>query len=142
MTVEQITFRVVNLRVEKADIRVCRPSRWGNPWAVRRNSGHGWRVEPAKSPDYSLDDESHVFQDRHMAHVWAVEAYRGWLKGREDLVSQLLLELNDRGASQGWTYRDHPEEVTLGCWCAPLPCHGDVLADMLALKLKRWNTRA
>ena len=134
---EPITFRVVNLRTEKADIRVCRPSRWGNPWAVRRNNGceHKWRVEPAKTPDYSIPPELHLFKDRHMAHVWAVEAYRRWLKGREDLVSKLLLELNDRGARKGWTYRDHPDDVTLGCWCAPLPCHAGVLAELLTKRL-------
>jgi hypothetical protein len=25
---------------------------------------------------------------------------------------------------------------TLGCWCAPLPCHGDVLAELLSARLK------
>lgn len=24
------------------------------------------------------------------------------------------------------------KDKTLGCWCAPLPCHGDILADMAA----------
>lgn len=23
------------------------------------------------------------------------------------------------------------EGLTLGCWCAPLPCHGDVLVELL-----------
>lgn len=47
-----------------------------------------------------------------------IEKYRSWL---EDRVISRRLNLDElRGK-------------TLGCWCAPKPCHGDVLLEMLDL---------
>lgn len=43
-----------------------------------------------------------------------IEKYRAWVTANPELMAALP-ELVDR---------------TLGCWCAPLPCHGDVLADL------------
>jgi hypothetical protein len=43
-----------------------------------------------------------------------VAQYRDYLLGRPDLVA-LLPALRGR---------------TLGCWCAPLPCHADVIAQL------------
>lgn len=43
-----------------------------------------------------------------------VEKYRAYLMNSPDLLASLP-EL---------------EGKTLGCWCAPLPCHGDVLAEL------------
>lgn len=39
--------------------------------------------------------------------------YRVWLRQRPELVTAARVELRGK---------------TLGCWCAPLPCHGDLLA--------------
>lgn len=44
-----------------------------------------------------------------------VDKYREWLQGKPVLVGQL----------------PSLEGKTLGCWCAPLPCHGDVLVEAL-----------
>lgn len=50
----------------------------------------------------------------------AVEAYRKWItEGEGKHLLNDLHELKDK---------------TLGCWCAPKACHGDVLAE-LASKL-------
>jgi Domain of unknown function (DUF4326) len=43
-----------------------------------------------------------------------IDRYREWLTGRPDLLARLP-ELRGR---------------RLGCWCAPLPCHADVLAEL------------
>jgi hypothetical protein len=43
-----------------------------------------------------------------------IEAYRGWILKQPDLMRDLA-ELRGK---------------TLGCHCAPLPCHGDMLAEM------------
>jgi Domain of unknown function (DUF4326) len=43
-----------------------------------------------------------------------IAKYRGYLIGRPDLLA-LLPELRGR---------------RLGCWCAPLPCHADVIAEL------------
>lgn len=44
----------------------------------------------------------------------AVAAYRAWLPTQPHLMAALP-ELRGKA---------------LGCWCAPLPCHGDVLAEL------------
>lgn len=67
---------------------VGRPSRWGNPFVLRRESE---RAE-------------------------CLERYRSWLW--EEIASGRL-PLADLAALEG---RD------LACYCAPSPCHGDVLA--------------
>lgn len=42
--------------------------------------------------------------------------YRTWLNHNEpDLIEAAKRELKGK---------------ILGCWCAPLPCHGDVLAEI------------
>lgn len=50
-----------------------------------------------------------------------LERYRDWLHAREDLQAQLrALYAKTKGG-----------RIPLGCWCAPQPCHADVLADLL-----------
>ncbi len=44
-----------------------------------------------------------------------IEKYRAWLLAQPALVERVRRELAGK---------------VLGCWCAPLPCHGDVLADL------------
>lgn len=47
-----------------------------------------------------------------------IEAYRKWVMGNDEtegLGSVIVAELRGK---------------TLGCWCAPLPCHGDVLREI------------
>lgn len=44
----------------------------------------------------------------------AISAYEEWLRSRPDLLARLP-ELRGK---------------TLGCWCKPAPCHGDVLARL------------
>jgi uncharacterized protein DUF4326 len=45
----------------------------------------------------------------------AIRLYKDWLLSRPDLVQRAKRELRGK---------------VLGCWCAPLPCHGDVLAHV------------
>ena len=44
-----------------------------------------------------------------------IEKYRAWIAERPGLVEELRALRPD----------------VLVCWCAPLPCHGDVLAELL-----------
>ena len=44
-----------------------------------------------------------------------IRKYRAWLVAQPALVERVRRELADK---------------VLGCWCAPAPCHGDVLADV------------
>jgi len=44
-----------------------------------------------------------------------IEKYRKYILGKQELLSQLP-ELKNK---------------TLGCWCKPQACHGDVLAELV-----------
>lgn len=80
-------IRVVNLKYENCDIRICRPGQWGNPFRIGRD---GTREE-------------------------TIEKYRKWILMQPMLLAQLYILKDKR----------------LGCWCKPLPCHGDVLVEMV-----------
>jgi hypothetical protein len=52
---------------------------------------------------------------RHGTREEVVQKYREWIiAARPDLMSELHTI----------------KGKTLACWCAPLPCHGDVLAEL------------
>lgn len=82
--------RVVNLRHEKCDVRICRPSKWGNAFYIGRDGGR----------------------------ATVIQKYETHIRNRSDLLVALP-EL---------------EGKRLGCWCAPLACHGDVLVKLLKKK--------
>lgn len=48
-------------------------------------------------------------------HTEAVRLYKEWLWRRPDLIEQAKSELRGKD---------------LVCWCAPLPCHADVLLEL------------
>ena len=52
---------------------------------------------------------------RDGSRVEVIEKYRAWIVKQDDLLARLP-ELRGK---------------ILGCWCAPLPCHGDVLLELL-----------
>lgn len=63
--------------------------------------------------------KSHGFGSR----LWSIMQYRDWIIKQEDLM-------NDLPSLTG---------KTLGCWCSPHPCHGDILALFLAKRLEKSN---
>jgi len=79
--------RVVNLKYEDCDVRICRPGQWGNPFRIGRD---GTREE-------------------------VMEKYRKWAPNQPKLMAQLHILKGQR----------------LGCWCKPLPCHGDILCELV-----------
>ena len=44
-----------------------------------------------------------------------IQKYRQWILAKPQLMAQLSTELKGK---------------TLGCWCKPSACHGDVLAEL------------
>lgn len=44
-----------------------------------------------------------------------IDKYRRWLTDQPELVAKARSELRGK---------------TLGCWCAPMACHGDVLTEV------------
>jgi hypothetical protein len=54
-----------------------------------------------------------IGKDGSREHV--IQKYRDWILANPNLMAQLTLELKGK---------------TLGCWCKPNACHGDVLAEL------------
>jgi len=79
--------KVVNLKHEFYDVRICRPGQWGNPFHIGRD---GTREE-------------------------VIEKYRKWILTQFNLLTQIHILKGKR----------------LGCVCAPLACHGDVLVELV-----------
>lgn len=52
---------------------------------------------------------------KHGSRAVVIAKYRDWVLQQPALMSELP-ELRDK---------------ILGCWCSPLPCHGQVLIDLL-----------
>lgn len=148
--------RVVNLRDFRVPstrryvlppdvVRIDRLTRWGNPF---RTSG-GWITWAAVALGYRADEPG-----RRSA---AVALYRAWIRDEPVAVqpesgTSGVLEYSDglvrtidahvRGfASMATTLYPAPKlperpdlerlrGKRLACWCAPLPCHGDVIAEV------------
>jgi hypothetical protein len=82
---------VVNLRHERYDVYIGRPSPAGNPFVIGRG---GSRSE-------------------------VVEKYRAYFYHRLETDSEFR------------TYIHSLKDKALGCYCAPLDCHGHIIADYL-----------
>jgi len=54
-----------------------------------------------------------IGRDGNRAEV--IRKYEAWLRANPTLVARAKRELKSK---------------VLGCWCAPLPCHGDVLVKI------------
>lgn len=57
---------------------------------------------------FVMNDDSDAERDR------AISEFRAWIVEQPELMASL-------GELRGFR---------LGCWCAPKPCHGDVLAEL------------
>ncbi len=86
MKKEQVT-KVVHCKREPYDVYIGRPSKWGNPFRIKKES------------------------DRKAS----IEKYRKWIMKQPKLLAQLR-ELKGK---------------TLGCWCKPKLCHGDILVELV-----------
>ena len=91
--------RVVNVRAERYDVYIGRPTVWGNPYGIR-TSPKGCKNSTLARYQVASRDE-------------AIARYREWLLAQPELVERARAELRGK---------------TLGCWCKPAACHGDVLA--------------
>lgn len=82
--------RIVNLRKEKYDVYIGRPSQFGNPFEIGRD---GTRSE-------------------------VIEKYKVWFYERLENPQYKNQVLQLKGK-------------TLGCFCKPSACHGDIIVDYL-----------
>ena len=86
-SIEKMKTKVVNLKNERYDIYIGRPSRWGNPYIMGKD---GTREE-------------------------VIEKYREWIVKQPYFYEELHTLKGKR----------------LGCFCKPLPCHGEVLIELV-----------
>ena len=95
--------KVVNILKEPCDVYIGRGSRWGNPF---RMPADGTREQ-------------------------VIEKYEAWLNGVIDVT------IDKCKAAKVPTNSPTMEEIMklkgkkLGCFCAPLPCHGEVFIRMI-----------
>lgn len=108
-------MRVVHLKREAYTHQVSRPAPLGNPFSHRPSKFHVIYVPSrAKAIDlweqYARNDPYAVslIRDYEVQHPGAFK----WLAKPEEMM-QLIHNL--------------PEDAVLGCWCAPDPCHADVI---------------
>ena len=105
---KRINIRVVNLRAEPYDVYIGRAGYgksgiFGNPVAIARNCP--------------------VCGELHFDRWATLPCYEQQLKQRlktDSCFKAAFLNLVERVQNEG--------TVTLGCFCKPQPCHGDVLA--------------
>lgn len=89
--------RVVNLRKDKYDVYIGRPSIFGNPFEIGK--------------DGTRED--------------VIEKYRKYLYDRinnDEEFRKKILELDSK---------------TLGCFCKPERCHGDIIIEFLDIVMER-----
>ena len=99
--------RVVNIRKEPYDVYIGRPSKWGNCFT--------W-VPPKRTKLTMARSERYIHEDLHIvgSREEAIEAYEAWILTQPQLLEDLH-ELKNQ---------------VLGCFCAPLPCHGEILVRL------------
>jgi hypothetical protein len=101
------TRLVAHLKREPCDVRIDRGTPWGNP--------------------FELDKAA---TDKAGERAAVIAQHQNWLaNGETPTTDSHGRTFNPVGA------REHLPELKgkrLGCWCAPLPCHGDTLAALAA----------
>lgn len=81
----------------------------------------GWRRSPLANP-YKLTGSERTL---------VIERYRTWLWGKIQGNDAAVVAELDRIADKVKA----GEPVQLGCWCSPLPCHGDVIKAAVLWRL-------
>jgi len=87
-----------------------------NRLVVRRSQPHDVYIgRPSKWGNPYSHKRGTLARFKVSTREQAIDAYRKWLTVQPHLVAQAKQELRGK---------------VLGCWCSPLPCHGDVLAEI------------
>ena len=97
---EQNTKVVHCKKGEPFDVYIGRPSIFGNPFSHRRSDHALVMVKSRKE---------------------AIDMYRKWINGEVDVKGAIPPTIDQIKSLKG---------KTLGCWCKPRACHGDVLAEI------------
>lgn len=105
-------MHVVHVRKASYTHLVARPAITGNPFSHRASSFDvvfvATRAEAIRRWElYARGDEETVQIVRRHKVPWL---------GTPEQIREFIFAL--------------PEDAVLGCWCAPQPCHGDVIVSM------------
>lgn len=95
--------RIVHVNKEEHDFYIGRPTNWGNPFTHKTGTKASF-VLPTRED--------------------SIEAFRKWLAGEE---------YQDVEPDRRQWILDNVHKLkdkTIGCWCAPKRCHGEVLRDL------------
>lgn len=112
-------------RAEHPDaVIVARPSRWGNPVAVRKEPGRVWVPDRGMVPHWSV-----VCLDQPQLNVRYVTSE---LEARRVAVDLFATHRGPMGCFEPDNLDEWLEPLRgrdLACWCPLGPCHADVLLD-------------
>lgn len=97
-------MKVVHHKSEHYDVLIDRTTIFGNPWTHKERT----------AADF-------VVASRHEA----IQNYRKWLIGED--FQNVFPERRQKILDNLHKLRG----LTLGCWCSPLPCHGEVLVELV-----------
>lgn len=101
---------VVNIKHDKYDVRIDRTTPFGNPIRMGRRRGKG----PTRSRD------AVIAEHKHWLRQW-------WKYGKEIKIGRF---------SNKWQV-EHLHLLKgkrIGCFCTPMPCHGDNYVELLEKK--------
>lgn len=141
--------RTRGYRLPAGAVYVGRPTRWGNPFTLRGNSGLA-RVPAIHHPGKPWEYESRISADG-MYHPYfhpggeVTPVHVRWMTAAEVVECYRAYVTRSGWPLDGWVLASAPtvEEIQrelagkdLACWC-PLdqPCHADVLLRIAAGKL-------
>src|SRR5436853_5030095 len=97
-----LNMRKIGRKVPEGCVYVGRPSPWGNPYRVQ---------------DVIACPPDKVGKDRDSIRQFVIDMFRVYAIRRVKKEPEWLSPLKDATA--------------LACWCSPLPCHADVLLELL-----------
>jgi hypothetical protein len=110
----ELVMAVLSGETVVVNVRKAGPHRRLVPWLVgeglltyvgHAGPRHDWPESDFANPFINLASKN---------RAGMVDRYREWLRERPELLRRVPEELAGRA---------------LGCWCAPAPCHADVLAE-------------
>lgn len=86
---------------------------------------NGWNRSP-------LANDNHIGRDGSRSEV--IEKYKVWLREQYRLGGAVKIELDmlSRKYSEG-------QNIVLGCWCTPEPCHAEFIRDAIIGIANSWK---
>lgn len=88
----------------------------------------GWKGSPLGNP-FVIGKDGNREQVIEKYRAWLKEIVRDGLKGKSSPAWIELLKIVER-VKKG-------EDVVLGCWCNPLPCHAEVIRNAVLFLASR-----